>query len=58
MYVYSWNSGAGSWTMTQTLTGNHGEYFGTSISVDGTKALIGAPYGGKEVDSTDCLLIS
>lgn len=47
VYVYTYADG--NWTLTATLTATDGaaaDYFGTSVSLSGSTALIGAPYHG------------
>ena len=53
--VYVFEGSAGSWSLSQTLTpadGGEGDRFGASVSLDGTRALIGSPRNDT-VDNND-----
>ncbi|MEQ8871530.1 MAG: FG-GAP repeat protein, partial [Roseitalea porphyridii] len=47
MYVYLWNEATGLWEGTQTIVppeAAFGDGFGTSMSVDGTRLIVGSIY--------------
>lgn len=42
--VYAFDESAGNWTQTQIIPSTDGEYFGYSVALSGSTALVGAPY--------------